>query len=95
MKKENLIIEVEEDKFCNYESKIKYIVKNDRFELQTLKDDDAKIQYFINHFIMSDFDCKQLELYLHPRAASRARAESHLKPTAGRVRYGSGSVTGA
>lgn len=64
MKKENQIIEVEEGKFCNYESKIKYIVKNDRFELQALNDEDSKIQYIINHFIMTDFDCKQLELYL-------------------------------
>lgn len=65
MKKENQIIEVDEDRFSNYESKIRYIVKNDKSELLSLKDDDSRIQYFINHFIMSDFDCKQLELHLN------------------------------
>ena len=64
MNKDNQIIEVEKDRFGNYESKIKYIIKNDKEILKSLKNDDSRIEYFINHFIMSDFDTKQLQNYL-------------------------------
>ncbi|QSE99279.1 hypothetical protein [Fulvivirga lutea] len=48
-----------------YKSKIEYILATNKGELSRMKNTQDKIDYFINHFVMTDYDTKQLKAYLN------------------------------
>ncbi|MEQ8924821.1 MAG: hypothetical protein RLO81_03345 [Fulvivirga sp.] len=47
-----------------YKSKIEYILTNNKDELSRIEKTEDKINYFINHFVMTDYDSKQLTIFL-------------------------------
>ncbi len=53
----------EEIALGNYESKLQYILDQEKNLIDQMIEND-KMDYILNHFIMSDFDAKQLRLFI-------------------------------
>lgn len=54
-----------------YKTKIKYIIQTDVYQVNLIQNELDKVAFFLNHFVMSDYDNRQMNNFIKHEGISQ------------------------